>query len=278
VQQQVAPLAHPLILAPANFRRAGSSGHRRPVVVIDPGHGGTDCGMVTTAAIDEADFEMSMAMSPEEMMSLSPLPAGEISPEFLSGLPPELATGMVPTLPPEMPVDMSQIMGDLPNQPSLEEKAIVFSVALALAEFLQQKGIQVVLTRADDRNLSVAERLDIAQRSQADALISLHANADLASRPEINGIETYYNPAQSESRKLAWAVHKALTRMADMIDRGAHPATFELLRSTEIPAIHLEVGYITGDKDGMSLANLAYHRYLARAMASGIGRYVRQRG
>lgn len=281
LREQMPPLAHPFILVPAGLRRSGLSGNRRPsVVVIDPGHGGSDFGMVTAPTVDEAEFGLSMGLDPEDMMAMPPLAASDVSPEFLSGLPPDMAammpSSMPPTLPPEMSADMSQIMGDLPDQPILEEKTIVLSVAQALAEFLQQQGIQVVLTRTDDRDLSLAERIEIAQNSQAHALISLHANADLASRPDINGIETYYNPDQSESSQLAWAVHKALTRATDMIDGGAYPATFPLLRSTDIPAVHLEVGYITGDKDSMSLANLAYHRYLARAVASGIGRYVRQ--
>lgn len=277
LREQVAPLTHPLILAPADFKPQGLPANRRPpVVVIDPGHGGTDFGMVTAETMDESEFGMPMSLTSEEMMSMSPLPTGGIPPELLSDLPPALATGMAPMLPPDMPADIGQAMGDLPAQQSLAEKDLVLSIAYAIAEFLQQQGIQVVLTRPDDRDLTMAERLDIAQRSQADVLISLHANADLANRSEINGVETYYNPALAESRRLAWAVHKTLSRTPDMIERGVHPATFQLLRAPQIPAIHLEVGYITGDKDGMSLTNLAYHRYLGRAVASGIGRYIRQ--
>lgn len=257
---------------------------RPPVVLLDPGHGGSDRGVVTETTSSE--FPMgegsTMAMPMEDSFRMSPLPVGEFSGP--NDLPPGMPVGMpvgMPSMPPMMPPEppppgMPPLPGEGPEIPDLEEKTIVLSIAQATAGFLQQQGIQVFLTRNDDRALTSAERLALAQQHQAEMIVSIHANASIARQSNINGIETYHNPDSIEATRLAWAIHKTLTRTPDVSDRGVHPATFYLLRKASVPAIHLEVGYITGKQDASSLANLAYHRYLGRAIANGILRYVRQ--
>ncbi|WNZ26190.1 DUF1565 domain-containing protein [Leptolyngbya sp. NK1-12] len=262
---------------------------RPPVVVLDPGHGGTDPGVTTRPKQREAAQETLgsqpplLEMLPMEGVSMSPLPAGVMPPGLAAELPPMLPSsgipaGMMPEISPEIMAGMPGMPGmpEPPETPKLEEKTIVLSVAQAVASFLQQQGIEVVLTRSEDRDLTPAERVEVTKQHQAVALISIHANGSLANRSDINGVETYYHPDSSEGMRLAWSIHKALTRTADIADRGVHAAHFTTLRQSPVPAVHVEVGYISGSIDGTSLTNLAYHRYLARPIANGIFRYVWQ--
>ncbi len=265
-------------------------GADRPIIVIlDPGHGGTDTGVITRAEVAETlsgsstmapdqlltspalsgPSDWSEAMSMDDPAAGSPLMSGSASAPSSLRLPPEAP-------PPGMPE--MRMPGEPPTLPNLTEKTIVLSIGQAIAGFLQPQGIQVVLTRStDEQNPSASERLALITQHSATVWVSLHANASIARQSKINGLETYHNPDDRESMRLAWAIHKTLTRSPDLADRGVHPATFYLLRAAAIPAIHLEVGYITGDKDSISLANLAYHRYLSRSIANGILRYVRQK-
>lgn len=285
IQGKASPIDLPQILAPAsklpNFSQPMPI-EPVPVVVLDPAHGGADTGVTTKVeSVEAAMQEMPIDLQLENI-PMSPLPAGAMTmpPDMsgMPGMPPGFAT-MPSGMPPGMPPDAQpQFPEELSEMPSLQEKNITLSVAQAVAGFLQQQGIKVVLTRSDDRELTLAERVAIAQQNRADAFISLHANANLANNPDINGIETYYNPALQEGARLAWSVHKTLTRNPDIIDRGVHAATFYPLRQLPIASAHVEVGYITGSKDAPSLANLAYHRYLGRAIANGILRYVKQKG
>jgi parallel beta-helix repeat protein len=271
---------------------------RPPVVVLDPGHGGSDSGMATKVKTAE---ELMQEAGPMPAMldalqmpvvPMSPLPMGQFSSELpnlagtgmpgMATMPYSMSAGMSMSEmpPPGMPAEFLSMSNQLdqPEMPSLEEKTIVLSIAQAVASFLQQQGVRVILTRADDRDLTLVERLAIAQQHQADAFVSIHANASLVNQAQINGVETYHNPRSVEGARLAWAIHKALSRTADISDRGVHPATFPTLRQAAIPAAHVEVGYITGSQDAPSLANLAYHRYLARPIANAILRYLGQRG
>lgn len=289
----------PNLAAAAGIQRLQAGSNRPPIVVLDPGHGGADLGVVTE--VKSAEDEMMQGLPTDEMallemmpsagMPMSPLPAGAMP----SGMPPGMApmiSGMPSMMPPPgMPSGMSSgmpmsagrpdgtpQMPGKPEMPSLQEKNLNLSVAQAVAGFLQQQGVQVVLTRSDDRALTLAERVEIAAQNNADVLISIHANASIARQADVNGVETYHAPQSSEAARLAWSIHKALTRIPDVADRGVRPASFYTLRKAPVPAAQIEIGYITGNQDAPSLGNLAYHRYLARAIANGILRYVSQKG
>lgn len=284
-QGQVVPIDLPQILQPQRpaMRRQGS--RSAPLVVIDPGHGGDDWGM-STAEPEPVAAEPMLPMPPMPMMQMPEIGSREyfelasLAPS-LSGSPrspgalPQMPTQMAFQPPPGMPAEALRMPGEDPDAPSLQEKTITLSVAQAVAGFLQQQGVQVVLTRSADQSLSLAERLAVVSAKQPAALVSLHANASLSSQPEVNGIETYYHPASREGSRLAWSIHKTLTRAPDAIDRGVRAAPFPLL-ALPIPAAQIEVGYITGSRDAPSLSNPAYHRYLGRAIANGILRFVSQ--
>ena len=289
-QGQVALIEVPQILQPQRLaqkltRRLQSGAVAAPVVVLDPGHGGADLGMSTVnlEPIAEPITEpIPIAQMPEigsqaffEMASMAPRLSE--APRKSPGISPEAPPQMPLQPPPGMPRDALRMPGDAPEIPDLQEKTITLSVAQAVAGFLQQQGVQVVLTRSEDQSCSLAERLATVAQQPASALISFHANASLSGQPEINGIETYHHPDSIEGSRLAWSIHKTLTRSPDVIDRGVRAAPFPLL-ALPLPVAQIELGYITGNQDAPSLSNTAYHRYLGRAIANGILRFLRQQG
>ncbi len=73
----------------------------------------------------------------------------------------------------------------------LEEKDVVLSIAhLVAARLRSESEIEVLLTRTDDRYLSLEDRTGLANAAGADLFISIHANA--APSPSLRGIEVYY--------------------------------------------------------------------------------------
>lgn len=72
----------------------------------------------------------------------------------------------------------------------IDEKDVVLAVAKLLASSLRDDGIDVVLTRSDDRFLSLEERTGLANAQGADLFISIHANA--STNPNLRGVEIYY--------------------------------------------------------------------------------------
>ncbi|MGK7890016.1 MAG: N-acetylmuramoyl-L-alanine amidase [Leptolyngbyaceae cyanobacterium] len=158
---------------------------------------------------------------------------------------------------------------------NLYEKHVVLPVSLEVAALLQQQGVQVVMTRSTDRTLDLQPRVDIAENANADLFVSIHANAISMSRPDVNGIETYYYSAQG--LPLAQYIHNSLLQATGRRDRGVRQARFYVIRRTSMPAVLLEIGFVTGEDDAPLLATEAYRSLTARAIARGILQYLQRR-
>lgn len=154
----------------------------------------------------------------------------------------------------------------------LREKDVVLPLSLQVAQLLQQQGIYVVMTRQDDRDLDLEPRVQIAERANADLFVSIHANAISLSRPDVNGIETYYY--SDRGNRLAQFIHRSMIQATGRPDRGVRQARFYVIRNTSMPAVLLETGFVTGGQDARLLADSAFQRRMAEAIARGILEYV----
>jgi N-acetylmuramoyl-L-alanine amidase len=155
----------------------------------------------------------------------------------------------------------------------LDEVEIVTPVSLRVGELLEQQGIDIAFTRTEDVEVDLPPRVSLANRLQANLFVSIHANAISMSRPEVNGIETYYF---SSGKDLAFYVHESLIDATGSNDRGVRTARFYVLRNTDMPAILIELGFVTGDEDARNLSDPDYREILAQAIARGILEYVRE--
>ena len=157
----------------------------------------------------------------------------------------------------------------------LYEKHVVLPVSLEVAELLREQGVNVVMTRSTDRELDLEPRVQIAERANADLFVSIHANAISLSRPDVNGIETYYY--SNEGLRIAQYVHESLLEATGRPDRGVRRARFYVIRRTSMPAVLLEIGFVTGADDAPLLETDAYRSLTAQAIARGILQYLQER-
>jgi N-acetylmuramoyl-L-alanine amidase len=197
----------------------------------------------------------------------------------------------------------------------LMEKDLVLDVARNLKGSLEEKlGAEVLMTRSDDRFISLEERTAFANREKADLFISIHANASRSR--SISGVETYYlNFAQTaedreiaarenattvlnvgelqdlvrriamadkstESRELAALVQRSLYSGSREIfprarNRGVRSAPFIVLIGAEMPAVLVEVAFISNPRDERLLKKADSQQVLAQALSTGIEGYLR---
>lgn len=154
----------------------------------------------------------------------------------------------------------------------LREKDIVLPMSMEVARILEQNNIQVIMTRTTDRDLDLPPRAELANRVNADLFVSIHANAISMSRPDVNGLETFY---YQTGRQLAEYIQSSmLESFPTMNDRRVRQARFYVLRKTTMPAALVEVGFVTGNYDSRILADPAQRSRMAQAVARGILRYV----
>ncbi|MEB3830412.1 N-acetylmuramoyl-L-alanine amidase [Phormidium sp. CCY1219] len=156
----------------------------------------------------------------------------------------------------------------------LREKDVVTDISRQVAAILEQNGVTAIMTREDDRTLSLAARTSLANRVDADLFVSIHANAISMSRPDVNGLETFYYRA---GRSLAQYIQNSMLQtFDDMRNRGVRRARFYVLRHTDMPAVLVETGFLTGRHDVRVLANAQDRARMAEAIARGILQYIRQ--
>jgi N-acetylmuramoyl-L-alanine amidase len=153
----------------------------------------------------------------------------------------------------------------------LREKDVILPISKRVAEILKQNGVEVVLTRKSDYFVSLQGRVDIAERSDADVFVSIHANSAGANRPGVNGLETYY---YESGQRLAQSVHRNILRSVNIKDRGVRKARFYVLRKSSMPSILVETGFLTGREDASNLRNSLYQNKMAEGIARGVLQYL----
>ena len=155
----------------------------------------------------------------------------------------------------------------------LQEKGITLDISRQVAARLAQQGVQVIMTREDDRDLDLEPRVVLAERANASLFVSIHANAISLSRPDVNGLETYY---YSSGERLARTIHNSVLQGTGVRDRGVRSARFYVLRRTSMPSVLVEVGFVTGAEDAARLSTSSYRTQMADAIARGVLQYIQQ--
>ncbi len=155
----------------------------------------------------------------------------------------------------------------------LQEKDVNFPISMDVAEELRKQNIDVRLTRERDDFVSLQGRTDFANELDGDLFVSIHANAINLSRPEVNGLETYYFRS---GRRLAEVIHSNVLNTVNIRDRKVRQARFFVLRHSKMPAVLVEVGFVTGAEDSRRLKDPNHRRRMAKAIANGIIQYLRE--
>ncbi|MGL4970055.1 MAG: N-acetylmuramoyl-L-alanine amidase, partial [Cetobacterium sp.] len=183
-------------------------------------------------------------------------------------------------------------------------------IALAVAKKLQtrlSKDFNVIMTRSDDRYLTLSERSRVANRAKADLFVSLHLNASTnasaqgaeifyfskKSSPYAEKIAAYensfgekygektgsiaqimgelaYNKNMEKSITVAKPLNTSLAKRLNMRDRGIYGANFAVLRGFNGPGILVELGFITNKADVTKLSKDANQNIMADELANKI--------
>jgi len=194
------------------------------------------------------------------------------------------------------------------------EKDVNLGVARELRRYLEHESdLKVVLTRERDDYLELADRAEIANSSGGDVFLSLHCNSWF--NDGAHGLETYFlSPAQSDwaksveaaenqatggetpddvefivwelvqnrfissSSQLAEIIQADVSEALDLPDRGVRQAGFRVLVGAYMPAVLVELGFLSHPAEERRLGEQSYQRRLARALGDAILAYREQLG
>jgi N-acetylmuramoyl-L-alanine amidase len=193
------------------------------------------------------------------------------------------------------------------------EKTVTLVVARRLKTVLESRlGARVLLTRDDDRSVDLDQRAALANNNKADLFLSLHANASL--RHTVSGAEVFYlslDRADEEARRVAetegvampvfgggtreinvilWqmaqarhieqsaglarAMERSLRPAVPMSPRAIQQAPFRVLVGANMPAVLVELGYLTNADQERQLSSDAFQARIVDALADAIGKFL----
>jgi N-acetylmuramoyl-L-alanine amidase len=152
----------------------------------------------------------------------------------------------------------------------LLEKDLVLDIALRARELLVRAGIRVIMTRETDAFVELPDRPRLAKQQGATVYVSIHANA--STRAAASGSETYYLSPQS--LMLAQMVQDELARISGLPNRGVKTANFLVLRESDVPAVLVEVAYVSNLDDENRLRTVVFRQRLAEAVVRGVQRFL----
>ena len=156
----------------------------------------------------------------------------------------------------------------------LRETEVVLDVSKRVKKLLSEKGVKVRLTRNNEVDLDLSQRVSIANRTDADIFVSIHANASRGKRRDINGLETFYYTGW-RGRLLAKKIQKQILKVSPgSPDRGVRQGRFFVIKNTRMPAVLVEIGFLTGRLDARRLNKSIHRQRIAYAITKGILEYL----
>ena len=201
--------------------------------------------------------------------------------------------------------------------PGVHEKDVVLTIARRVAHKIRDElGIEAILTRSDDRYLTLEERTAFANTRGADLFVSIHTNA--SRDPRAYGTETYFlnlatddesirvaamenatstknisdlhsilndllkNAKINESSRMAEVVQSALVSHMSrrgyerVKDKGVKQAPFYVLLGARMPSILVETAFISNREECRLLTTASYQEHLADSIVQGLRTYIRE--
>lgn len=161
-----------------------------------------------------------------------------------------------------------------------KEKNITLPITKMLKEILEDKGAKVYMTRTTDvdvfgPNASDAEelqaRVNVGEKYNSDMFVSLHINSSV--NKNVGGFSTYYYPKTDNDLRLAQNIQNKLAANFGVDDLGVRQANFYVIKRISMPAVLVEMCFISNEKELTLMKGQWFQKKTARLIAEGIEKY-----
>lgn len=162
------------------------------------------------------------------------------------------------------------------------EKDITLAISKRVKEYLEDEGAKVYMTRTTDVDVygpnasdrdELQARVDVGERNNADVFLSLHINSSV--NKDIGGFSTYYYPKTNNDLRLAQNVQKKLADNFGVDDLGVRQANFYVVKRISMPAILVEMCFISNPKEEKLMAGSWFQKKTARLIVEGVEQYFK---
>jgi N-acetylmuramoyl-L-alanine amidase len=153
----------------------------------------------------------------------------------------------------------------------VEEKDVCLAVGLLLRDLCLDASATVIMTRTTDIYPELEDRCILANHHKADIFVSVHANIAPNSN-EVTGFEVFYRDGSAQGQRLAEAMIAGMSVNLPTTNRGTKvdPRGLRVLERTNMPAVLVELGFLSNPIEARWLATRAYQERCAKALYEGI--------
>ncbi|HEX9975544.1 MAG TPA: N-acetylmuramoyl-L-alanine amidase [bacterium] len=157
----------------------------------------------------------------------------------------------------------------------LMEKDVNLNYTKKLAALLDSAGATVVISRQVDSTMTLAERVELARKSNTNIFCWLHNNSIGATSDAaaVRGASTYFTVPQNQT--LAWTVYPYLLDIG-LIPFGRVQSDYYVTRQTDMLIVLVEGAFMSNPEDEMLLADDTFLDRLARAVFNGLEEFCRK--
>lgn len=172
-------------------------------------------------------------------------------------------------------------VGTISEKSDIYEKNLAFEISKTVVEKLSNySNVDIIVSRYEDRYISLEERVNHANKVNADYFISIHLNADPNST-DTHGVETYYSESNKKeiegSNELAKNIQTNIIEITGEKDRGIKKSNFMVTKFTKMPAVLVECGFLTNKNEKEKLSTQIYIDKLAQGIVNGLVMYIEQK-
>ncbi|HYE83394.1 MAG TPA: family 10 glycosylhydrolase [Clostridia bacterium] len=156
------------------------------------------------------------------------------------------------------------------------EKTINLNIALKLQTELEKLGARVLMTRTEDKAVSLDERLTASRKAKPDMFISVHANAmeDNVDISKVDGFSVFYRESLAEP--LAETMFSSVLDTLKRKNKGLHNKNFYVTRGTWTPSVLLESGFVPNPHEFELLTDENEQTRFAKCISEAVVKYFRQ--
>ncbi len=160
------------------------------------------------------------------------------------------------------------------NGKMIKEKDLTLKITYKVKAILESNGYKTAMTRTGDTLPSLSERPEMANKKDCALFVSIHINS--ATNVEAYGTEVFYSEENNgdeygiTSQILATKVLDGMLKYMKSYDRGVRMANWAVTRRANMPAILLEVGFISNEKELKQMNTDDYQNKTAMGIAEGI--------
>ncbi len=160
------------------------------------------------------------------------------------------------------------------------EKSITLQIAKEVEKMLKEAGAKVIMTRTTDTEVSpkhrqatdvdeLQARCDVANKAKADIFISIHMDS-FTSREASGTTGYYYTKGSAASKRLAASIQSELVAQLKTTSRGIRTCNFYVVKHTKMPAMLIEVAFVSNPKEEKLLTSKKGVQKAAVGIVKGI--------